>query len=75
MQSSVNYEMNEIDVIGEFQNSGMNEFLSNVKNDYYENYVNLNSETDAFQNSGKNDSENCASNAFQNNGKNDYLSL
>lgn len=67
--------MNETSGIGACLNNETSGSPSNVKSDYYENNECSNSETDAFQNNGRNDSANCASNAFRNNGKNEFLSL
>ena len=67
--------MNEMSEIGACQNNETSGFLSNVKNDYYENSGYWNSETGEFRNNVMNDSVNYVSSVFQNNGKNEFLNL
>ena len=67
--------MNETSEIGGCLNNETSGFLSNVKNDYYENNGYWNSETGECQNNGKYDSANYVSSVFQNNEKNESLNL
>ena len=65
--------MNETSEIGECPNSEKSEYLSNVKNGYYENNGYWNNETDVYQNNGMNGSANYVNNVFQNNERNGLL--